>query len=107
MVIKKGKFGKYLQCVNCRETKSLTEKMGVCPECGRPTQKMTSKGGKIFYGCSGYPECNFMSWDMPTGEKCPKCGSYLVIGKDGKTKKCSDKNCGYRSKKQSASAAEQ
>ncbi len=97
MVIKKGKFGKYLQCVNCKETRSLTEKMGVCPECGKPTQKMTSKTGKVFYGCSGYPECNFMSWDMPLAEKCPKCGGYLVLAKDGKTKKCPNKDCGYKS----------
>ena len=52
---------------------------------------MTSRGGKIFYGCSGYPECKFMSWDMPTGKKCPDCGAYLidVEGKEA----CSNKKC--------------
>ena len=59
---------------------------------------MTSKSGKSFYGCSNYPECNFMSWDMPTGEHCPKCGSYIVLAKDGKTRKCSNKECDYSDK---------
>ena len=98
MVVKKGRFGKYLQCTVCKATKSLTEKAGVCPQCGNPTQKMTSKSGKIFYGCSNYPACNFMSWDMPTGEHCPKCGSYIVLTKDGKTRKCSNKECDYSDK---------
>ena len=99
MVIKTGRFGKYLQCLNCKDTRSLTEKVGVCPDCGKPTQKMTSRSGKVFYGCSGYPECKFMSWDLPTGETCPKCGSYVVMAKDGKTRKCSNKECDYTDKK--------
>ncbi len=97
-VVKKGRFGNYLQCLTCKETKSLTEKAGVCPQCGKPTQKMTSRNGKTFYGCSGYPDCNFMSWDMPNGEHCPKCNSYIVIAKDGKTKKCSNKDCDFTDK---------
>ncbi|HBK02706.1 MAG TPA: type I DNA topoisomerase, partial [Clostridiales bacterium] len=95
MILKVGKYGKYLQCEKCKATKSLTEKAGVCPICHSPTQKMTSKTGKVFYGCSNYPKCNFMSWDMPLDEKCPKCGKTLYLAKDGKTKKCEDKNCGY------------
>ncbi len=95
MVVRTGKFGKYLQCVSCKATKSLTEKAGVCPICGKPAQKMVSKRGKVFYGCSGYPDCSFMSWDMPLAEKCPKCGNYMLLAKDGKTKKCSSKECGY------------
>ncbi len=97
-VVKKGRFGNYLQCLTCKETKSLTEKAGVCPQCGKPTQKMTSRNGKTFYGCSGYPDCNFMSWDMPNGEHCPKCNSFIVIAKDGKTKKCSNKDCDFTDK---------
>ena len=95
MVVKKGRFGNYMQCTACKETQSLTEKAGICPDCGRPTQKMTSRSGKAFFGCSGYPECKFMSWDMPNGERCPKCDSYIVIAKDGKTKKCSSKDCDF------------
>ncbi|MDY2850805.1 MAG: type I DNA topoisomerase [Candidatus Borkfalkiaceae bacterium] len=95
MSIKTGKFGKYLFCPECKNTKSMTVKAGVCPECGNPTQIMTSKKGKTFYGCSNYPDCSFMSWDMPTGEKCPKCGNYLVVTKDGKNIKCSNKDCDY------------
>lgn len=94
-VIKKGKFGKYLLCKNCKHTKSLAEDAGVCPVCHKPTRKMTSKAGKTFYGCSSYPECSFMSWDMPTGELCPECGKYLVYSKDMKTIKCSSKDCKY------------
>ena len=98
MVLKQGKFGKYLQCVKCSATKSLAEKAGVCPICHQPTQKMTSKTGKQFYGCSNYPECKFISWDMPLDEYCPDCGKFLLLSKDGKTKKCSDKECGYTEK---------
>lgn len=96
MVEREGKFGKFLACSNypkCKNTISMTESVGVCPECGKPTKKMTSRGGKVFYGCSNYPGCKFMSWDIPTGEKCPECGSYL-ISVEGKIK-CSGKNCKY------------
>lgn len=96
MTIKTGKFGKYMQCNECGSTKSMTEKAGICPACGKPTQKMTSKSGKTFYGCSGYPDCKFMSWDVPTGKSCPKCGKFLIYGKDGKSVRCSNKDCNYR-----------
>lgn len=98
MTIRAGRFGKYLICEKCGATKSLTEEVGICPECGKPARKMTSKSGKTFYGCSGYPDCKFMSWDVPTGEKCPKCGKYLIYSRDGKKIRCSDKNCGYSEK---------
>lgn len=96
MTVKTGKFGKYLFCNECKNTKSITEKAGVCPDCGNQTQKMLSKNGKTFYGCSNYPDCRFMSWDMPTGEKCPKCDTYLVVTKDGKNIKCTNKDCDYQ-----------
>ena len=99
MVEREGKFGKFLACSNypkCKNTVSLTESVGVCPECGKPTKKMMSRSGKVFYGCSNYPNCKFMSWDIPTGEKCPVCGKYL-ISVDG-TIKCSDKKCSYNGK---------
>ena len=96
MVEREGKFGKFLACSNypkCKNTVSLTESVGVCPDCGSPTKKMMSKSGKVFYGCSTFPKCKFMSWDIPTGDKCPECGEYL-IKVDGKIK-CSNKKCKY------------
>ncbi len=96
MVEREGKFGKFLACSNypqCKNTVSMSENAGVCPDCGKPTKKMTSRGGKVFYGCSGYPDCKFMSWDIPTGEKCPKCGAFLVEV-EGKIK-CASKKCDY------------
>ncbi len=100
MVEREGKFGKFLACSNwpkCKNTVSLTENAGVCPECGKPTKKMTSRGGKVFYGCSQFPNCKFMSWDMPTGEACPECGKYLV--EVSGVIKCSDKKCKYQKNK--------
>lgn len=93
MLIKTGKFGKYCKCTKCGATKSLSELVGTCPMCHKPAQKMISKKGAVYYGCSGYPACNFRSWEQPTGETCPTCGNYL-IEKDGVIK-CSDKKCNY------------
>lgn len=103
MTVKTGRFGKFLACPNyptCKSTLSYGEKKettfeGVCPECGKPAKKLYSKTGKLYYGCSGYPECKFISWDMPTGGKCPVCGKYLVKTARGVVK-CSDKNCNYK-----------
>ena len=94
MVEREGQYGKYLLCPACKATESLAEKVGTCPECGAPTQKMTSKGGRVFYGCTRYPDCRFMSWEIPTGKKCPKCGKYLVSVK-GETV-CSARDCDYK-----------
>ncbi len=96
MVEREGKFGKFLACSNypkCKNTISMTESVGICPDCGKPTKKMLSRGGKEFYGCSDYPRCKFMSWDIPTGEKCPDCGSYLIQS-EGKIR-CSNKKCRF------------
>ncbi len=97
MFAKTGKFGKYLKCAKCGATKSLAEKVGICPKCHKPAQKMQTKKGVVYYGCSGYPTCDFISWDIPTGDMCPTCGAYLV-SKDGAVK-CSSKNCNYEIKK--------
>ena len=102
MVVRIGKYGKFLSCPNypkCKCTVTFGAKKdevfeGVCPDCGKPTKKLKSKRGKIFYGCSNYPECKFMSWDIPTGEKCPDCGSPIVKTAKGDLK-CSNKNCAY------------
>ena len=93
LVEKKGKFGNYLKCTKCGATKSLAEQVGTCPICHKPAQKMISKKGVAYYGCSGYPSCTFISWDIPTGDMCPTCGKYLI--KKDKKIKCSDKKCNY------------
>lgn len=102
MVYKQGRFGRFLACPNypeCKNTKPIVEKVGVaCPKCGADILKRKAKrGGRIFYGCERYPECDFVSWDLPLAEKCPVCGSYMVQkqGKAGKKKACSNKECGY------------
>ncbi len=99
MVIREGRFGKFLGCSNfpkCRNIKNLEENerkpVGKCPECGKNVFALRSKRGKTFYACEDREGCNFMSWDIPTGEKCPKCGKYLI--KKGKVVKCSA--CDYR-----------
>jgi DNA topoisomerase-1 len=100
MVIKYGKFGKFLACPGfpeCRNTKPFYEDTGVkCPLCdGKVIIKKTKKGRKYF-GCENNPECGFMSWNKPTGETCPECGGYLVE-KGGRNRKivCSNVQCGY------------
>ena len=101
MAIKESRFGKFLACTGypeCKNTKPILKEIGVnCPKCGKPIiEKRTRRGGKIFYGCSGYPNCEVSFWDKPTGELCPKCGSMLLEGKGKKAKiKCSNENCSY------------
>lgn len=100
MVIREGKYGKFLGCSNfpkCKNVKSLEPEpkpVGVCPECGKPVVARKSKRGKIFYSCTGYPDCKFMSWDIPTEEKCPKCNHFLY--KKGENYKCSNPECDYK-----------
>lgn len=81
MIIRTGKYGKFLACPNfpeCKNIKSIDVVVGVCPKCGKNILEKTSKNGKKFYGCSGYPNCDFVSWDKPTNEKCPKCGDVIL-----------------------------
>ncbi len=102
MIVRMGKFGKFLSCSNypeCKCTLPFGEKAedvleGVCPDCGKPTKKLKSKRGKFFYGCTGYPDCKFLSWDMPTGEKCPQCGSAVIKTAKGDFR-CSNRDCAY------------
>ncbi len=99
MMIKTGRFGKFLACSgfpDCKSTKTIndeTKKTGVkCPQCDQAELVMKkTKRGKIFYGCPNWPDCNFALWDKPTGNFCPKCNS-LMVEKNGK-EKCSNKNC--------------
>ena len=100
MVIKTGRYGKFIACPGypeCKNIKSIVQEIDAdCPRCGSKVIVKKTKRGKVFYGCSKYPECNFMSWNEPTKEKCPKCGSILFI-KKGKTTKlcCETEGCGY------------
>jgi DNA topoisomerase-1 len=84
MVYKFGRFGKFLACSNfpeCHNTKAIVENLGItCPKCGRGTMiKRKSKRGRVFYGCSEYPNCDFVLWNQPVDKKCPKCGSIMIV----------------------------
>jgi DNA topoisomerase-1 len=103
LVVKMGRFGKFLACPGfpeCRNTKPIIEDTGVsCPTCGGAVVLKRSKKGRKFYGCSNYPECNFVSWDLPTDKKCPDCGSILVQksgGSKGNMLRCSGQECKYK-----------
>lgn len=103
MVVKMGRFGKFLACPGypeCKNTKPILDKLDVqCPECEDGTVvRKRSKKGRMFFGCSNYPDCSFVSWDEPTDKKCPNCNKYMVIkrNKKGNVIKCSDKECGYK-----------
>jgi DNA topoisomerase-1 len=102
MLIRHGRYGKFLACSNypeCDNTKPILKKIGVkCPSCanGDIIERKTKKL-KVFYGCSEFPACNFVSWDMPIDKKCPKCGDILVKKKTKKKEfiKCHNPNCDY------------
>lgn len=100
MVIKYSKYGKFLACPGfpeCKNTKKIvTETEGSCPRCGKKMLLKKSKKGRSFYGCEGFPECSFMTWNVPTKELCPQCGKSLFMkgGKSGKLV-CENEGCGY------------
>ena len=97
MVIKYGKFGKFLACPGfpeCSNTKPYLEKIGVpCPKCGKDIVIRKTRKGRVFYGCENYPDCDFTSWQKPVEKACPKCGKFMVIR--GNRIVCSDQECGY------------
>ena len=97
MVIKYGPHGKFLACPGfpeCRNTKPYLEKIGVpCPICGKEVVIRKTKKGRKYYGCENNPECDFMSWQKPSKEKCPECGGYMV--EKGNKLVCADEKCGY------------
>ena len=101
MVIKVGRFGKFLACPaypECKTTKPyVVETDATCPVCGGKVISKKSKKGYTFFGCDKWPECNFMTWDKPTDEKCPKCGKSLFKAKGGMLN-CLDEKCGYSAK---------
>lgn len=97
MVVKYGPHGKFLGCPGfpeCHNTKPYLEKIGVsCPKCGKDVILKKTKKGRMFYGCEGYPECDFVSWQKPSDKKCQKCGGYMV--EKGNKLVCADETCGY------------
>ncbi|MBQ3550722.1 MAG: type I DNA topoisomerase [Clostridia bacterium] len=97
MVIKNGRFGKFLACPGypeCKNAKPITGDIkGACPICSSKLVQRNTKKGKKFFGCSSYPNCKFMTWDEPTAENCPTCGKTLFKGR-GKVH-CLDENCGF------------
>ncbi|WP_069987219.1 type I DNA topoisomerase [Massilioclostridium coli] len=100
MVIKMGRFGKFMACSgypDCKNTKKIVVTTpGICPTCGGKILQKKSAKGKIYYGCEHNPECGFMSWDEPVKDVCPKCGK-TMFKKKGKSGKiyCATENCGY------------
>ncbi|MBQ9688437.1 type I DNA topoisomerase, partial [bacterium] len=98
MLIKTGPYGKYLECTSCKNRKRIVKTTGVaCPKCGKELLERKSRYGKLFYGCAGYPDCNFALWNEPTGNICPECKSLLVkkVLKKGTFEACSNKECKY------------
>ena len=101
MVIKYGPHGKFLACPGfpeCRNTKPYLEKIGVpCPKCGKDVVIRKTKKGRRYFGCEDNPECDFMTWQKPSAEKCPECGGVMV--EKGAKLVCMDNNCGFVKKK--------
>ena len=100
MVIKSGRFGKFLACPGypeCKNTKKIVQETGgFCPVCGGKVVAKKSKRGRGFYGCENYPNCTFVTWDKPLPERCPQCGSTLFkkAGRYGGVH-CLKEGCGY------------
>jgi len=99
LVIKRGRFGTFLGCAGypeCKHTEKIEKKLGLtCPKCNKgEIVERKSKRGKFFYGCNAYPDCDFVLWTKPTGEKCPTCDSMLIFGKNN-TAACSNKECAF------------
>ena len=101
MLVRFGRYGKFLACPGypeCKGTARIHEKVpGKCPKCSKSLVRRMTKKRLYFYGCSKYPNCDFISWDEPTENNCPKCKKTL-FRKKGKKKilYCTDENCGYR-----------
>lgn len=113
MVYKMGRFGKFLACPNfpaCRNAKPILHYIDApCPKCGARLMEKTSKKNRKFYGCECYPECDFVSWEMPITDQCPKCGSYMVEkkGKRGETiHLCANETCRFKTTVESESSEE-
>ena len=101
MVVKYGPHGRFLACPgfpDCRNTKPYLEKIGVsCPKCGKDVVLRKTKKGRKYFGCEDNPDCDFMSWQRPSAEKCPECGSFML--EKGNKLVCADEQCGYVTEK--------
>ncbi len=100
MVVKVGRYGKFIACPGypeCKNIKKFIQEIGVnCPKCDGQVIVRKTKKGRDFYGCSNYPNCNFVSWSEPTNEKCPQCGEILFKKKGKKpVLMCNKEGCGY------------
>ena len=101
MVIKNGRFGKFLACPGfpeCRNARPILEEAGVnCPKCGGKVLYKKTRKGRRYLGCENNPGCSFMTWDMPAKENCPKCGNFLLKKYSGKkvVMKCSSEACDF------------
>lgn len=100
MVIKTGRYGKFIACPGypeCKNIKKIVNETGAeCPKCGGKVIVKRSRKGRVFYGCDHYPECDFVSWDEPVAEKCPRCGKALFVKKGKKPKLyCATEGCGF------------
>lgn len=104
MVIKLGRYGKFLACPGfpeCRNTKPILKEIGInCPVCHQPIVEKKTKRGRKFYGCSNYPDCDYLTWNKPVAEPCPKCGSMMYEGKPKKGQApfayCGNEECNYQ-----------
>lgn len=104
MVVKVGRYGKFIACSGypeCKTIKKIVNDTGaVCPKCGGKIIEKKSKRGRIFYGCDQYPKCDFVSWDAPSKQNCPICGKVLLQKKDkAKTLYCVTPDCEYKFEK--------
>ena len=101
MAVKHGRFGEFAACTGypeCKNTKPIVKSTNVkCPKCGKDIVARKSKTGRVFYGCSGYPDCQQSYWNKPIDRKCPKCGA-LLVEKKTKTSRyaCSNSECDYK-----------
>ena len=106
MVIKTGRFGKFLACPGfpeCKNTKPLLEEAGVkCPKCSGKVIMLKTKRGRKYLGCENYPKCDFMSWDMPSDKTCPKCSNFMTKKTKANTiiYKCSNPDCEHTEEEQ-------
>ena len=101
MVVKFGKYGKFIACSGFPDCRNIVKLINTlkdidCPKCGGSIVVRKTKKGRLFYGCSNYPNCNFVSWYEPTNEKCPQCGEILFRKKGKKPVLfCNAEGCGY------------